>query len=224
MIYQKIDLNKVEERYIIYPNGDIFDKKLSRYCPKQLNHRGYHTVWIATLGKKVYVNRLVLCKFCPNDNEIYLQVNHKDGKKTNNDISNLEWATQSENQKHAYQHGLLSRKAEKNSQSKLSKEQVLNIIDLLLQEVPIKDIASKFNVSKGMISRIRTGRAWVELTKDIEFPKSKYANHVEEKYIERENELLNDLQNNVDIDILSDKYHLSKRFIRDFKYRKLGIY
>ena len=41
---------------------------------------------------------------------------------------------------------------------------------------------------------------------------------VEAKYIERENELLNDLQNNVDIDILSDKYHLSKRFIRDFKY------
>ena len=124
MIYLKIDIPKIEERYIIYENGKIFDKKRNKYCKKHLNKKGYHMVWIANIGKNISVHRLVLCKYCPNENEIYLQVNHKDGIKTNNNLSNLEWCTQSENQKHAFKNNLLSRKGNKNSQSKLTENEV----------------------------------------------------------------------------------------------------
>lgn len=68
---------------------------------------GYKKVILYKGGryKNRYVHRLVAESFIPNpDNKP--QVNHKDGVKTNNSVSNLEWCTQSENMLHAYRTGL----------------------------------------------------------------------------------------------------------------------
>lgn len=54
-----------------------------------------------------YIHRLVAEAFIPPFNGE--TVNHKDGDKNNNVISNLEWATQSENIKHAYENNLIKR-------------------------------------------------------------------------------------------------------------------
>lgn len=224
LTYYKIDIDKVEERYEIYRDGKIFDKKRRKYCKKYLDSKGYHKVWIANIGKGIYVHRLVLCKYIPAENQVYLQVNHKNGIKTDNNLENLEWCTQSENQIHAFENGLNSRRGIKNPQSKLNESDVIEIIDKLLKEVPIEKIAIEYNVSKSLISRIKTKRAWVYLTKDIEFPCSKFSNIQDSKYKHLEDNLMNDLQDGIDINVLSEKYHLSKRYIRDFKYRKLGVY
>lgn len=109
--------------------------------------------------------------FNPVDDMENLQVNHIDGDKQNNSLSNLEWCTQSENQKHAFQNGLLSRKGERNPQCKLTEEQVLEISNLLIEREPVPDIADKYNVSKELIYAIKNKRLWYDLVKDFSFPK-----------------------------------------------------
>lgn len=71
------------------------------------NERGYLCVTL-TFGKhsKIKkVHRLVAETFISNP-ENKPQVNHIDCDKTNNNVSNLEWCTNSENMLHAYKYGL----------------------------------------------------------------------------------------------------------------------
>lgn len=84
--------------------GDAFvsdsgEIKLNGRFLNQYNCNGYKQVNIN--GKLIYVHRVVASAFIPNQ-ENKPQVNHKDGDKSNNCASNLEWATASENQKHAF--------------------------------------------------------------------------------------------------------------------------
>ena len=83
---------------------------------------GYPTVHL-TKGRgfksiKRSVHRLVMLAFVPNP-ENKPQVNHIDGVKHNNHISNLEWATAQENIRHAYATGLNKSTPERSA--KLSK-------------------------------------------------------------------------------------------------------
>ncbi|HDR4494270.1 TPA: HNH endonuclease [Bacillus cereus biovar anthracis] len=66
------------------------------------NEFGY---MIVSIDKKVRkVHRMVAIAFLGKKDG--LDVNHKDGDKKNNNISNLEWVTRSENIKHSYDIGL----------------------------------------------------------------------------------------------------------------------
>jgi transposase-like protein len=56
--------------------------------------------------------------------------------------------------------------------SKYTKEQILEIIDLLVKQEKVKDISEKTNVSVNTINKIRNKTIWTELTKDIDFNKT----------------------------------------------------
>jgi hypothetical protein len=56
-------------------------------------------------GKQHFVHRLLAKAFIPNP-ENKPQINHKDGNRHNNDLSNLEWNTASENIRHARENNL----------------------------------------------------------------------------------------------------------------------
>lgn len=97
-----------EDSYLIYPDGNVFSVKKNRHRKPVLINNGYLNVMLKTAGKRqsFQIHRLVAIHFIPNP-ENKATVNHKDGNKMNNDVSNLEWMSLVENIKHGYATGLL---------------------------------------------------------------------------------------------------------------------
>lgn len=153
--------------------GEQFNgkKQIKRFYPstvlKEKDIRGYKNVSIIYDDKKrrmKQVHRLVMEAFSPCNDQDVLQVNHKDGDKSNNNIANLEWCTCKENIEHAHKNGLIKNKrnqnGEKNNLAKLTDEDVTKVISLIKAGHPNTTIAELFNVKGNTISNIRTGHTW----------------------------------------------------------------
>jgi len=95
------------EQYQVSNTGIVRNKITGHILKPQLDNKGYLRVRMSLHDKKVTakVHRLVAVTFIPNS-ENKLQVNHIDADKRNNDVRNLEWVTNGENQIHAYKMGL----------------------------------------------------------------------------------------------------------------------
>lgn len=102
--------------------------KQERILKTNYSSTGYEKAKLFKNGKRHYfsIHRLVALNFLSNDLN-KKEVNHKDGNKQNNNVSNLEWVTASENQLHAFKHGLQKSKMGKDHiQSKSIKQLDLN--------------------------------------------------------------------------------------------------
>ncbi|MFA7238961.1 MAG: NUMOD4 motif-containing HNH endonuclease [Sulfuricellaceae bacterium] len=119
---------------------------------KQHPHtHGYSQVSIYKDGKaKTHsVHRLMMKSFTP-EHEWKKQVNHKDGIKTNNTLSNLEWATEQENMGHAFRNGLMRSKH-------MPFEKVFIIREHLKAGKSLKETARLVGVGRSAVKDIRNG-------------------------------------------------------------------
>ena len=91
-------------KYQVSSWGRVRNAETGNILKPYKNGKGYLKVGLMVKGKKNpekhRVNRLVAKAFIENPNNLP-QVNHKDGNKENNSVTNLEWITNSDNMKHA---------------------------------------------------------------------------------------------------------------------------
>ena len=112
--------------------------------------------------KKYYVHRLVALQFLPTE-DTSLQINHKDGNKFNNNVTNLEWCTKEENQNHAVEHNLMQH-GEARPSAILKESEVIEIYKSkgILSSA---QLSARYGVSKNTINRILRGEKWSYLYK-----------------------------------------------------------
>ncbi len=130
-----------------------------------VNGGGYLYLSICnTAGKHQKTAHVIVANaFIPNP-ENKPEVNHKFGIKTDNRVSQLEWATKSENQKHSYRIGLNSKAGEKHHLAKLNDEKVSSIRKMSeVEKVPNFVIAKHFNVSQQTVCGIIKRRTWTHI-------------------------------------------------------------
>lgn len=118
--------------------------------------------------KAYLVHRLVAEAFISNPQN-KRTVNHIDGNKANNHVSNLEWCTQQENNIHAHKTGL-AKTTERQIKSmctraKLNKAQVMDIKELYSKNKTLSELALLYNVSKAQICRIVNGKSRISTLK-----------------------------------------------------------
>lgn len=94
------------------PNYIVSDTGRCRRKGRTVDHstrlkKGYVVTDLYQDGKRETrrMSRLVAEAFIPNPDD-KPEVNHKDGNKLNNNVSNLEWCTKKENCRHAWDNGL----------------------------------------------------------------------------------------------------------------------
>lgn len=146
-------------------------RKLSGKILKPANKNGYLVVCLYNDASKKYVSihRIVGQAFLKNpDNKP--TINHINGDKADNRVENLEWVSQAENNKHAYDSGLVNTKSRNYSKgearynSKLTEQQVKEIRkEYRPRKVSQKKLAQKYGVSEIVIWSIIHNKIWTHI-------------------------------------------------------------
>ena len=138
------------ENYIICTDGTVHNKK-GHNISRWKDNVGYLQVKLSKEGKWYYkrVHRLVAEAFILNPNNLK-QVNHIDGDKTNNEVSNLEWIDNKNNTQHGYDNNLY------HSKHRNIKIEVYDKIthQLINTYKSIRETANELNINRKTLSRI----------------------------------------------------------------------
>ena len=166
------------EKYSACTNGHIYSNNYNhtgktKILKEQLDKDVYPYIRLVKSGKyyKKMVHRLIAETFISKSEE-NLQVNHKNGVKTDNRVENLEWCTCKENILHGYK--ILGKRPtpkmiedftirsrwENNPKSKINYDIANKIRTDRKGGYLLKDLSSKYKLSISQISQICNGKFW----------------------------------------------------------------
>lgn len=198
--------------YYISMNGKIYSEFTDRFIKRRKNKKNYVIVSIMesdkTKSEPVLLHRLLAKTFILNkDNKE--TVNHKDFNTLNYSLSNLEWATQQENNSHRNN---ANYSGERNNKSfKLKPEDVKEIYESTL---PYEELESYYGVKKQMLYKIKNGKCWYEVTKDLKKGNSD-KNYLDDETIKRI------YKEEGKIKDIAKKYKVSRETVSKIKQRKI---
>ena len=164
------DDTEYSDFFQISNHGRVYSKRSNKILVQGITKQGYNTISSKIGGRAgkyicLKVHRMVAKAFIPNSYN-KPEVNHIDGNKQNNNVSNLEWCTSSENTQHAYDTGLKkSMKGEDNPTAKLTWE----IVDFIRnnyksndKEYGARPLSRKYGVDRSLIKRIIDNKTWIK--------------------------------------------------------------
>lgn len=135
-------------------------QRYSRGLAFEVSHGGYFRVVLHVRGKRIkrFVHRLITEAFLGPVPPGHC-VNHLNGDKQDNRLTNLEYVTFSGNNQHASALGLIAH-GERHGMALLTEVQVRQIRRLLAFGESCFDIAKSFGVSRFAVSDIKRGKSW----------------------------------------------------------------
>lgn len=151
-------------------------QKKSKLLKQKEQKTGYKNITLCKNGKKkIFLVHRLVAKCFLNEFDENLQVNHIDGDKRNNKLSNIEMVTASENQKHSYKNNLhkisgnaiTGRKKVKCVELQVEKDSIREMFRFLIDNNYLK----KDN-RKGLINAINNNKKFIgftfELVKEVD--------------------------------------------------------
>lgn len=217
------DVKGYEGCYMVSNYGNLISLHSGK--PRELKsgkiHTGYISVKLQKDNKKFRtdIHRLVAQAFIDTD-DFNKQVNHKDGNKENNHVSNLEWVSCKENINHS-----LKNKIKK---TKISPEKVEELCKFLstkeCSNYTYDDISKKFNLDVKDLMPIVNRKRWTNISENYpNFYKIKIKTRkISDEEFTEICEYIKNNPNKTNLE-LSRKLNINRSYIRDIKkckYRK----
>ena len=156
-------VNKIVNKGKEFGDGHRTALRRGRVLKTHVSSSGYLTVCLSDkdVPRTAMVHRLVATCFIKQKRKDQTDVNHKNGKKTDNRAVNLEWMSRSENCRHAIFTGLASpRKGENHPSSKINFA-IAAKIRSLRKEMSGAAIGRLLHVSTGTVTSVLRGERWV---------------------------------------------------------------
>lgn len=175
-VYQVSSFGNVRslDRYRSYKNTEHLYTVKGRVLKQKTTASGYNSVHLRT-NKESWpvIHRLVALAFIDNP-ENKNTVNHKDGVKSNNTLSNLEWATESEQMIHAISTNLykppdilsFTQYGTDSHNCKLEEKDIKDIKQLRESGKTYKSISILYKVGISQIFRICKNQSWKWMKND----------------------------------------------------------